>query len=107
MSERQGLFYPRTASSRRCRGPIRTSWSRWNTAPIRRNCSVDFRRLYAREDVHAGLVIIAPQVRPIVQRALFEAVLDMQADGRDPINEVFEVSIEDNGIVVDRYALRG
>jgi len=69
------------------------------------NNAADFRKLYAREEVHAGLVIIVPQVRPALQRELFEAVLDMLAGGHDPINEVFEVWIENDEIVIDRYAM--
>jgi len=69
------------------------------------NNAADFRKLYAREDVHAGLVIIVPQVRPALQRELFEAVLDTLAGGDDPINEVFEVWIENDEIVIDRYAM--
>ena len=69
------------------------------------NNAADFRKLYAREDVHAGLVIIVPQVRPALQRELFEAVLDTLAGGDHPINEVFEVWIENDEIVIDRYAM--
>lgn len=69
------------------------------------NNAADFRKLFAREDVHAGLVIIVPQVRSAIQKLLFETVLDMLADDDEPVNEVFEVWIENDEIVVDRYAM--
>lgn len=40
------------------------------------NNARDFRKLYAREELHAGLVIIVTQVLPARQREMFEAVLD-------------------------------
>ena len=39
------------------------------------NNARDFRRLYAREPLHAGLVIVVPQVTPVRQRILFDALL--------------------------------
>jgi hypothetical protein len=65
----------------------------------------DFRKLFAREELHAGLVIIVPQVRPALQQELFGAVLSLMEEGDEPVNEVFEVAIEDGDIVIDRYAL--
>lgn len=38
------------------------------------NNARDFRKLYAREEVHAGLLIIVPQVAPDKQRELFDAL---------------------------------
>lgn len=40
------------------------------------NNARDFQKLYAREELHAGLVIIVTQVLPARQREMFEAVLD-------------------------------
>jgi predicted nuclease of predicted toxin-antitoxin system len=40
------------------------------------NNAVDFRRLFAKEQIHAGLIIIVPNAVPAIQRALFESVLD-------------------------------
>lgn len=34
------------------------------------NNAIDFRRLYARQELHAGLVIVVPSVAPARQRAL-------------------------------------
>ncbi len=35
------------------------------------NNARDFRKLYSKEDLHAGLLIIVPQVLPVQQRELF------------------------------------
>lgn len=40
------------------------------------NNARDFRKLYAREELHAGLLIIVPQVAPDRQRQLFDALLE-------------------------------
>lgn len=40
------------------------------------NNARDFRKLFAREPIHAGLIIIVPQVTPSLQRSLFTLVLD-------------------------------
>lgn len=69
------------------------------------NNAADFRKLFGREELHAGLVIIVPQVRPALQKELFGAVLSLMEEGDEPVNEVFEVAIEDGDIVIDRYAL--
>ena len=69
------------------------------------NNASDFRRLYAREPLHAGLVIIVPQVAPALQRELFEAILDDLVEGGDPINEAIEIFIDGDEVVIERYAL--
>jgi len=69
------------------------------------NNARDFRKLYAREELHAGLILIVPQVLPTLQRELFEAVLDgLPADG-DLLNEIIEVTIDDGLAMITRYAL--
>ncbi len=55
----------------------------WNLmAPIQEgeftfvtNNAKDFRRLYAQQEIHAGLVILIPNVPPADQRELFDAAL--------------------------------
>jgi predicted nuclease of predicted toxin-antitoxin system len=69
------------------------------------NNARDFRKLYAREELHAGLIIIVPQVLPALQRELFIAVLQEFADAQDIVNEVIEIAIEDGEAVLTRYAL--
>jgi predicted nuclease of predicted toxin-antitoxin system len=87
----------------------------WNLmAPIREgeftfvtNNAKDFRRLYAQEDIHAGLVILIPNVPPTQQRALFDAVLDDLAAAPGLINEALEVRVTEGEIEITRYELAG
>jgi predicted nuclease of predicted toxin-antitoxin system len=69
------------------------------------NNARDFRKLYAREPLHAGLVIIVPQVVPQMQRALFRAVLSDLPDGAFLVNEVIEIVLEGREAVISRYSL--
>jgi predicted nuclease of predicted toxin-antitoxin system len=69
------------------------------------NNARDFRKLYASEELHAGLVIIVPQVLPALQRELFIAVLHEFADAQEIVNEVIEIAIEDGEAVLTHYAL--
>jgi len=69
------------------------------------NNAADFRRLYAQQPLHAGLVIIVPQVPPAEQRELLEIVLDEFREGGDPVNEAIEIRIEDGEAVIERYSL--
>lgn len=41
---------------------------------VTNNC-VDFIRLFRRMKLHAGLIVIVPNVVPVLQRALFEAAI--------------------------------
>ena len=87
----------------------------WNLmAPIRENeftlvtnNAKDFRRLYARQEIHSGLVILIPNVPPSEQRALFDAVLDDLDAAPDLINEALEVGLVDGEIQITRYELPG
>jgi predicted nuclease of predicted toxin-antitoxin system len=87
----------------------------WNLmAPIREgdftfvtNNAKDFRRLYAQEEIHAGLVILTPNVPPSEQRKLFEAALDDLVMALGLINEALEVGIVDGDIQITRYELPG
>ncbi|MBY3314654.1 DUF5615 family PIN-like protein [Rhizobium laguerreae] len=69
------------------------------------NNARDFRKLYAREDLHAGLVIIVPQVLPGQQRDLFALVLQELAVSADLVNEVIEIALEEGEALLTRYAL--
>lgn len=69
------------------------------------NNARDFRKLYAREELHAGLVIIVPQVLPVLQRELFGLILDDLADAQDMVNEVIEVTLDGEEAVLTRYSL--
>lgn len=70
------------------------------------NNAKDFRRLYAQEDVHAGLVILIPNVSPSEQREqreLFDAALDDLAASSSLINEALEVGFVQGEIEINRY----
>ena len=56
------------------------------------NNRVDFIRLFGKMELHAGLIVIVPNVVPSVQRALFEAAIQYLA-GNDMVNSVLEVSV--------------
>lgn len=70
------------------------------------NNARDFRKLYTKEKLHAGLVIIVPQVLPALQRELFALILQEFGPGQDFVNEVIEVTIEgQDSAVLTRYSL--
>ncbi len=87
----------------------------WNLmAPIQEgdftfvtNNAKDFRRLYAKEEIHAGLVILIPNAPPAEQRELFDAALDDLAAAPGLINEALEVGIIEGEIQITRYELPG
>ena len=69
------------------------------------NNAADFRRLYARRELHAGLLIIVPQVEPARQRALLDALLDTLQPAEALINEVIEINLDADEAVFTRYDL--
>lgn len=69
------------------------------------NNAADFRRLYAQEPIHAGVVIFVPQVPPALQRQLFNFLLDHIDEAEQLINEAVEISIEVDQFLMDRYTL--
>ena len=69
------------------------------------NNARDFRKLYAKEELHAGLVIIVPQVLPVRQRELFDAVLADLEPGDDLLNEVIEITLNGDAAELTRYTL--
>ncbi|SMH26558.1 DUF5615 family PIN-like protein [Mesorhizobium australicum] len=69
------------------------------------NNARDFRKLYANEELHAGLVIIVPQLLPARQRDLFEAVLaELEPEG-ELVNEVIEITLDGDVAEMTRYSL--
>jgi predicted nuclease of predicted toxin-antitoxin system len=68
------------------------------------NNRTDFLTLYRRTPLHAGLVIIVPNVKPALQRQLFEAALRLIGE-RDPVNTVIEVGFSDEEIECRQYPL--
>ena len=65
----------------------------------------DFRKLYAKEELHAGLIIIVPQVLPALQRELFEAVLADLDSSEELLNEVVEITMDGDVATLNRYTL--
>jgi predicted nuclease of predicted toxin-antitoxin system len=56
------------------------------------NNRTDFTALYGKEDSHAGLVVIIPNVTPARQREMFQAAL-IHIGSRDLPNNVIEVFV--------------
>src|SRR5262245_28598183 len=53
----------------------------------------DFVRLFGKMELHAGLIVIVPNVVPSVQRAFFQAAI-LYLAGKEPINSAIEVTLE-------------
>ncbi len=68
------------------------------------NNRLDFLALYSRAPVHAGLVIIVPNVTPLQQRELFHAALDHIGQG-EIVNAVLEVEYHRGQIECREYPL--
>ena len=64
----------------------------------------DFLALYGRTPLHVGLVVIVPNVRPLLQRELFQVVLDYIGQ-RELVNTVVEVEYYGNEIRCRQYPL--
>ncbi|RUW64444.1 DUF5615 family PIN-like protein [Mesorhizobium sp. M2A.F.Ca.ET.067.02.1.1] len=69
------------------------------------NNAKDFRKLYAKEPVHPGLLIIVPQVAPERQRELFNTILEELDPDELIVNEVIEIEIADGNAIVTRYEM--
>ena len=76
----------------------------WRFYSFTNNAS-DFRRLYAAEPLHAGLVILIPVVARELQRKLFQAALDELAVTGEPVNRVLEVDLDEDEISLTLYDL--
>ncbi len=91
----------------------KAGWKDWNVLRHARygdfvlvtNNAVDFRRLYADEPLHAGLVIIVPNVGRIVQQQLFSGAHEELSQLGAPINRVLEVDLEGDEVIYNTYAL--
>jgi predicted nuclease of predicted toxin-antitoxin system len=79
----------------------KAGWKDWNVAEyasdgdfiVVTNNASDFRRLYAKQPIHAGLVIIIPNVKRLEQQRLFGLVVEELATLGDPVNRVLELEI--------------
>lgn len=61
--------------------------------------------LYAKEKLHAGLIIIVPNMLPQRQCELFSAVLGELCENKQLINEAVEIWFEGDAAMVTRYIL--
>ena len=68
------------------------------------NNRVDFVRLFEKMELHAGLIVIVPNVVPAVQRALFEATIQYLG-GRDMINSAIELTLHGDAVLCVEYPL--
>jgi predicted nuclease of predicted toxin-antitoxin system len=64
----------------------------------------DFLALHGQERLHAGVIIIVPNVTPVRQRELFSVALE-HIGARDLTNTVVEVEYAGNRIVCSEYSL--
>jgi len=91
----------------------KAGWKDWNVARYARdgdfvlvtNNASDFRRLYAAQPLHAGLVILIPAVDRILQQRLFQAALDELATLGEPVNRVLEVDLDGDDVTFALYDL--
>ncbi len=68
------------------------------------NNRVDFIGLFGKMDLHAGLVVIVPNLAPALQRCLFQATLQYLA-GKSLINAVIEVTSDGKTATCVEYQL--
>lgn len=66
------------------------------------NNAPDFLKLYTKELLHPGLIIILPNASPALQRKLFKAAL-AEAIRIEPLNEVIQVALTGNLVTVEVY----
>ena len=59
------------------------------------NNARDFRKLMGQLELHAGLIVIIPNVTPSMQRELFERALSVATRLPDLINKVIEVDVDE------------
>jgi predicted nuclease of predicted toxin-antitoxin system len=91
----------------------KAGWKDWNVARyaadgdfvLVTNNASDFRRLYAAQPLHAGLIILIPAVDRSLQRQLFQAALDELAVLGEPVNRVIEIDLDGDEAVFTIYDL--
>jgi predicted nuclease of predicted toxin-antitoxin system len=89
----------------------RAGWKDWNVVRYARdgdfvlvtNNASDFRRLYAAQQLHAGLIILIPVVDRTLQRKLFRAALDELAVIGEPVNRVLEGDLDGDEVTLTLY----
>jgi predicted nuclease of predicted toxin-antitoxin system len=89
----------------------KAGWKDWNVVRyasdgdfvLVTNNASDFRRLYAAQTLHAGLVILIPAVNRTLQQKLFRAALDELATIGEPVNRVLEVDLDGDELTLALY----
>ncbi len=69
------------------------------------NNAVDFRKLYAAQPLHAGLVLLIPNVDGDMQQRLFSVAIEQLARYGEPVNQVLEVDLEGDEAIFTFYEL--
>jgi predicted nuclease of predicted toxin-antitoxin system len=59
------------------------------------NNARDFRKLMGESELHAGLIVIIPNVTQAMQRELFDRALQEVSELSDMINKVVEVDLDE------------
>lgn len=91
----------------------KAGWKDWNVLRhaaegdfvLVTNNTGDFRKLYRTQPLHAGLVIIVPNVNRAMQQRLFRGALDELRQLGEPINRVLEVDISGDDVTFNLYDL--
>jgi len=91
----------------------KAGWQDWNVAGhasegdfvLVTNNAADFPRIYAAQRLHAGLVIIVPNVNRTEQQRLFVGALDELGRLGEPVNQVLEVDIDGDDVTFRLYDL--
>jgi predicted nuclease of predicted toxin-antitoxin system len=91
----------------------KAGWKDWNVMQHARdqdfilvtNNAADFRKLYAAQPLHAGLVIVSPNVSGEMQHRLFMAALGELAHHGEPVNQVLEIDLDGEEAIVGFYEL--
>jgi predicted nuclease of predicted toxin-antitoxin system len=91
----------------------KAGWEDWNVlryacendVVLVTNNAADFRKLYAEEPLHGGLVILIPNVTVELQKRLFNRAVRKLAEHGEPINHVLEVNIDGEDVIIELYEL--
>jgi predicted nuclease of predicted toxin-antitoxin system len=68
------------------------------------NNRMDFIQLFSGMELHAGVIVLVPNVAPALQRALFAAAIRCVA-GRELVNAVIEVTLDGKVVSCLEYQL--
>lgn len=69
------------------------------------NNASDFRKLYAAQPLHAGLIILLPNAGREIHMQLFKYALELLAANGEPINQVLEMGLDGQDMTFIRYNL--